>query len=191
VYLTQISKTAANRLTAHQNGKRYASNGLKKHIAVERRDGILLDKFMTTLEFPPSRLAGTASTLMFERAVQTTEKHRAKNRVVLMVAQWEVLISVFKHAVEIPSLLELDEAPTKTQHRTILTSLLNIGEIIWGHTNEGQDPTIIEAGYDEDFISANLNYLRAKYQQWYADRDDAAIEQNQKIIWDALSAANK
>ena len=109
-----------------------------------------------------------------------------------MIAQWEVLISVFKHGVEIPSLLELPDAPTKTQHRTALTSLLNVGEAIWGLTNEGEDEAIIdEAGYDKGFISANLEYLRSKYQQWYADRDEAVVDQNQKIIWDALSTAHK
>jgi hypothetical protein len=66
-----------------------------------------------------------------------------------------------------------------------------VGEVIWSQTNEGEELDASESGYDKGFISANLNYLRSKYQEWYGVVDKSLIEQDAKTIFDALAETDK
>jgi len=120
----------------------------------------------------PSQRRGAPQFLAFESAFQSTARHQSQQRLAPLIAQWEVLVGLFKHGFEIPRLIERPELNNEDQHRTILIGLLGMGEAIWFQVKSVDDNALSSTGYERGFVKANLEYLRGKYQDWYALKDD-------------------
>ncbi len=105
----------------------------------------------------PQQRATASEFFAFERAIESTSKHRAQNRLVPFIAQWDTLLTLFRHTVEIPFLVEVEWALTPDQHRVVLTNLLAMAEMIWNQVKDLENPALAAVGYDKAFVEENLN----------------------------------
>lgn len=130
--------------------------------------------------------------LAFEHAFQATARHRSQNRIAPLIGQWEVLITIFKHGCELPFLLGQSDADS-SQHRTLLTGLLAMGENIWVQIKDAPSEILAQTGYEKSFVESNIEYLRGKYIDWYAPKDNERINQDWETLkgTDELAAAPK
>lgn len=117
----------------------------------------------------------------FESGLQAAAKHRSQHRLEALLAQWDVLLGMYKHGFEIPRLLGLPHV-TEDHHRVVLTGLLTMGENIWLQAKELDDEKLAKTGYEREFISANLAYLRGKYQDWYGLKDEVQARQDLELM---------
>jgi len=125
----------------------------------------------------------------FDRAFQATAKNNSQERLSAFIAQWEVLLTLFKTTFEIPftSGFSLDEE----MYRTGLAQLMGMGESILALIKPLDDATVLSAGYSKLFVSSNVQYLRDKYEEHFFPKDEERVETDREIIWNALSAVNK
>lgn len=137
-----------------------------------------------------SKRASSSGFLGFERAMESTSKHRSQSRLDAFVAQWDVLLTMYRHTVEMPRLLAIEGALDENQHRAVLTNLLGMAEAIWIQAKDVDDQLLSQTGYDKKFIKANLEYLRDKYEAWFCPVDSAQVESDFRTISDALAKAS-
>ena len=82
------------------------------------------------------------------------------------IAQFETILIFFRHQMEIPHLLSKKESEIRiAQHRAILTSVLSLGEALIA---QGKS---VPVKCDLKRLTANVRYLREKYEDWYVDYD--------------------
>jgi hypothetical protein len=100
----------------------------------------------------------------------------------VLLAQWEMIVTFFKHGLEIPLCINQGDASLKEQHRVILAGAIAIGEVA---SVQSKGANLNEIGYNGDFVSANLRYLHDTYRQWYVERDSESVKATYRKICDA------
>jgi hypothetical protein len=108
----------------------------------------------------------------------------------VLLGQWEMILTFFKHGLEIPLCITPDNKDLKEQHRFILTGAMSLGELLLAETKATDDAEIKNIGYSKAFINANIRYLRDTYQAWYVERDSSEVEQTFKQICDASDSTS-
>jgi hypothetical protein len=107
--------------------------------------------------------------------------------IAVLFGQWEMIITFFKHGLEIPLCINPDNEMLREQHRLSLTAIMSMGELLLARTKNLKDDEIEAFGYSRSFLSSNVRYLRDTYQQWYVERDSNEVEAAYQKICDALT----
>lgn len=116
-----------------------------------------------------------------ERLIRVTQE--GNKQFAVMLGQWEMFITYFKHCLEIPLCISKDRPEDlRNAHRTSLVAGMALGEILAGKV---QGHPLESLGYADTFIASNLRYLRDTYQQWYGDRDDDLAITDEALIANA------
>jgi hypothetical protein len=107
----------------------------------------------------------------------------------VLLGQWEMIITFFKHGVEIPLCINPQNESIREQHRLILTGAMSLGELLLTESKNVSESELASIGYSKQFLNANIRYLRDTYNQWYIDRDAAEVEHSYNIICNASENA--
>jgi hypothetical protein len=106
------------------------------------------------------------------------------------ITNWFFILGMFKQAES--QYLCLDDAERQVledKHRSVLTRLMGIGESIWSAVKCNPEFNLSISGYSRDDFSANLQYLRDRYQMWYVPVDQEVYDLVSSAIANARAAA--
>lgn len=94
----------------------------------------------------------------------------------VLMGKWEMLITFFKHGMEIPLCLDPSNISLRENHKYLLLGAMGVGEVLARQTKNVPEKELKSIGYSHAFLKANIRYLHDTYQQWYVERDTAAVE---------------
>jgi hypothetical protein len=142
---------------------------------------------LTTFEARPRSVKPGLFDVSVGREMMRVAQEGGQKSLSAFLGQWEMIITFFKHGLEIPLCINQSNETLRDHHRLLLTGIMGMGEMLLEKTKVVPDKQLEELGYSREFIKANVRYLRDTYQQWYADRDAQETEAAYLKICDALS----
>ena len=116
-----------------------------------------------------------------ERVLSHIERQNVKQRVLGIVAQWFLVLGMFKE-LERHYTQSKNRKLSESKHRALLSSMMALGDILLSESESLSDQDFKATGYTRESLTANVRYLREKYEQWFVEVE----EQTMKRVWEKL-----